>query len=40
MDIGLLILGVLQIVLFFKLWRMCNDVREMKEYFISEGKKD
>lgn len=27
---------VLPIILFFKVWRMCNDVREIKEIFNSK----
>lgn len=33
--IGLTI-PILQIILFFKVWRMCNDVREIKEIFNSK----
>jgi hypothetical protein len=35
----ILLFGVLQIVLFFKLWRMCNDIHELKNQFVkSSGK--
>ena len=27
---------ILPIILFFKVWRMCNDVREIKEIFNSK----
>ena len=27
---------ILQIILFFKVWRMCNDVREIKETLNSK----
>lgn len=33
--IGLAI-AILPIILFFKVWRMCNDVREIKEIFNSK----
>ena len=33
--IGLTI-ATLPIILFFKVWRMCNDVREIKEIFNSK----
>ena len=33
--IGLTII-ILPIILFFKVWRMCNDVREIKEIFNSK----
>ena len=33
--IGLAII-ILQIIWFFKVWRMCNDVREIKEIFNSK----
>ena len=29
-----LVYAVLCIILFFKVWGMCNDVRELKNYFI------
>ena len=31
MTIASLIAGILGIILFFKVWRMCNDVAEMNE---------
>jgi len=37
-TIILLIFGVLQIILFFKIWGMCNDVRELKKEFVKEKK--
>lgn len=32
-----IVFGILQIVLFFKLWGMTNDIREIKEKYLSEG---
>lgn len=34
-TVGSLVFGVLGIILFFKVWRMCNDVAEIKERFKS-----
>lgn len=34
--IALIITIILPILLFFKVWRMCNDVREIKEIFNSK----
>ena len=37
--LGLIIvltIAFLPIILFFKVWRMCNDVREIKEIFNSK----
>lgn len=34
--IALIITIILPIILFFKVWRMCNDVREIKEIFNSK----
>lgn len=37
--LGLIIvltIAILPIILFFKVWRMCNDVREIKEIFNSK----
>lgn len=31
-----LTITILQIIWFFKVWRMCNDVREIKEIFNSK----
>ena len=31
-----LTIPILPIILFFKVWRMCNDVREIKEIFNSK----
>lgn len=39
LSITLLIFGVLQIILFFKLWRMTDDVRSMKDK-MSESNKE
>lgn len=35
-----LVFGVLQIILFFKVWEMTNDVRKIKKQFITESKED
>lgn len=32
--------GILNIILFFKIWGMVNDVREMKEYFLNKGSQN
>lgn len=32
----LLVFGVLQIFLFFKVWGMTNDVRELRDFIISD----
>ena len=37
-SIILIVFGVLQIILFFKLWGMTNDVRQLKEHFVPESK--
>ena len=40
LTIVLLVFGVLQIVLFFKIWGMTNDIREMRnEYLKDEDEK-
>ena len=36
--IALIITIILPIILFFKVWRMCNDVREIKETLNSKKK--
>jgi len=36
LSIVLLIVGLLQIILFFKVWGMCNDVRSLKQNFVKE----
>lgn len=36
--IVMLVFGILQIILFFKLWRMTNDVRSMKEQSSTNSK--
>ena len=33
-SIILIVFGVLQIILFFKLWGMTNDVKKMKKHFL------
>lgn len=33
-----IIAAILQIILFFKIWRMTNDVRELKNHFIDEER--
>lgn len=35
-GIIIIVFGVLQIILFFKIWGMTNDVKEMKNKFVSE----
>lgn len=35
-SIILIVCGILQIILFFKLWEMTNDVREIKKYLIKD----
>ena len=40
-GIVMLIFGILQIVLFFKLWGMTNDVRRLTEHFLkSDGNEN
>lgn len=34
----LVVFGILQIILFFKLWGMTNDVVEIKKYLLSKGE--
>ena len=34
LTIVLLVFGVLQIVLFFKIWGMTNDIREMRNKYL------
>lgn len=38
-GIVMLIFGILQIVLFFKLWGMTNDVRRLTEHFLKSDEK-
>ena len=35
-GVGFITMIILPIILFFKVWRMCNDVREIKEIFNSK----
>jgi len=37
-GIVMLIFGILQIVLFFKLWGMTNDVRRLTEHFLKSDE--
>ncbi|WP_300699013.1 hypothetical protein [Bacteroides sp.] len=37
LSIVLLIFGVLQIILFFKMWRMTNNIKEMRDKYLKEG---
>lgn len=37
LSIILLVFGVLQIILFFKLWGMTNDVRSIKDQFAANN---
>lgn len=39
LAIILIVFGVLQIILFFKIWGMTNDVREIKNKYLSETDK-
>ena len=32
--------GVLNIILFFKIWSMTNDVKELKDYIINNNNND
>lgn len=34
LSVILLVFGVLQIILFFKLWGMTNDIREIKNKYV------
>ena len=36
MELLLIILGILQIMLFFKVWGMCNDVAEIANKICSQ----
>ena len=36
LTIILLIFGVLQIILFFKVWGMTNDIREIRNKFLKD----
>lgn len=38
LEIIIVIFGILQLVLFFKMWGMTNDVRAMKNHFVQEEK--
>lgn len=38
LSIVLLVFGVLQIILFFKLWGMTNDVRSLKDQYAANNK--
>lgn len=38
LSIVFFVFGVLQIILFFKLWGMTNDVRSMKEQISKDGE--
>lgn len=31
-----IVFGILQIILFFKIWGMTNNVKEMRDYFLKE----
>lgn len=37
LSIVLLIFGVLQIMLFFKMWGMTNDIKKIKNKYLKEG---
>ncbi len=36
----IIVFGVLQIILFFKIWGMTNDVRKLTEHFCSNVQQD
>lgn len=36
LTIVLLIFGVLQIILFFKMWGMTNDIKEMRNKYLKD----
>lgn len=36
LTIVLLVFGVLQIILFFKIWGMTNDIREMRNKYLKD----
>lgn len=36
-SIVIIVFGILQIILFFKLWGMTNDIREMKSKYMEEN---
>lgn len=38
LSIVFLVFGVLQIILFFKLWGMTNDVRSLKDKYTASNK--
>lgn len=38
MSIIFIVFGIMQIVLFFKLWGMTNDIKEIKIKYLSENK--
>ena len=38
MSIIFIVFGILQIILFFKLWGMTNDIQEIKKKYLSENK--
>lgn len=39
-GIVMLVFGILQIVLFFKLWGMTNDVRRLTEHFLKSDENE
>ena len=40
LTIILLIFGVLQIILFFKVWGMTNDIREIRNKYLKDEDKN
>ena len=36
-EIILIVFGILNLILFFKLWGMTNDVRELKNHFLQDN---
>lgn len=39
-TIIIIVFAILQIILFFKLWRMTNDVRDVKKFLMDNMKRD
>jgi hypothetical protein len=35
-EIIIVVFGVLQIILFFKMWKMCDNVKKMTEHFVGD----
>lgn len=37
-GIAIIVFGILQIILFFKLWIMTNDIREIRNQYINKSE--